>query len=240
MPPPLREWARSALEEFGYEVVEASSAVEAMQVLESGRPLRLMFTDLSLPGGLDGRKLAERAARVRPGMRSLLTTAYAGDRLVEDGRLAPGLQLLPKPYTRDQLKTALATLADQGAPDLLLVEDDPAVRQTLADCLRELGCVVEEAATASRAMARIGDRRRPISAAIIDLELPDGSGLALLEALRGSHRDALAIVASGYIGEKALQRITADAQAVILPKPFSGEDLHRLLVELGLLEPPAR
>lgn len=234
----LREWARHTLDELGYQVIEASSAPEALKVLESSRPLLLMFTDLSLPGGMDGRQLADKAAKLRPGMKSLLTTAYAGDVLVEDGRLASGVQLLSKPYTRDQLEKALASLSCKKSPNVLLVEDDAAVRQTLADSLRELGCTVEEAATARSAIDRIGDRKRPISVAIIDLELPDGSGLALLEAVRTNHPKAATIVASGYIGDEELNRIEAHERAVILAKPFSGHDLRKLLINLGQLDLP--
>ena len=231
----LREWARQSLEELGYTVVEAGSAAEALAILESDRPLLLMFSDLSLPGGMDGRRLARKAMRLRPKMRTLLTTAYAGDALVEDGRLASGIRLLSKPYTRNQLERAIASLSTEASPDVLLVEDDPAVRQTLADSLRELGCVVEEAATAKAAMDIIADRDRPLACAIIDLELPDGSGLALLQALRVSHPEAAAIVASGYIGENELSQIEADAGAVVLAKPFGGQDLRKVLVDLGLL-----
>lgn len=231
----LREWANATLCELGYEVIEASSAPEALQVLESPQPLLLMFTDVGLPGGMDGRQLAERAAGLRPGMRTLLTTAYAGDVLVEDGRLASGIHLLPKPYSRAQLEEALAAASCVVAPNILLIEDDPAVRQTLADALRALGCTVEEVATARAALERIAEPGHRIAAAIIDLELPDGSGLALLESLRTTDPDAAAIVASGYIGDDQLRSIEADGRAVILNKPFSGDDLHTVLADLGLV-----
>lgn len=232
----LREWARSSLEELGYDVIEAGSAPEALRVLKSDRQLLFMFTDISLPDGMDGRQLANEAARLRPEMKILLTTAYAGDVLVENGRLARGMHLLSKPYTLKQLEAALGSLSGRVSPNVLLIEDDPAVRQTLADCLRALGCTVEEAATAKAAMERMDDCQRLISAAIIDLELPDGPGLALLEALKDKHPEAAAIVASGYIGHDELDRIEADERAVILPKPFSGNDLRMLFTDLGLLE----
>lgn len=232
----LRDWARGILDELGYEVIAVGSGPAAVEVLESDRPLLLMFTDVSLPGGMDGRQLAEKAAQLRPGMRTLITTAYAGDVLVEGGRLAPGVRLLSKPYTRDQLEKALQAPSRKPAPHVVLVEDDVAVRQTLVECLLELGCTVEELATAAEAMGRIGDRQRAISVAIIDVELPDGSGLALLDALRSAHPEASAIIVSGYLEDKQVRRIEADGRAVMLDKPFSGQELRNVLAGLGFAD----
>jgi signal transduction histidine kinase/DNA-binding response OmpR family regulator len=234
----LREWARSSLEEMGYHVIEAKTAPEALKILESSQPLMLMFTDVSLPDGYDGRRLADRAREIRPAMNTLLTTAYAGDALIEDGRLARGLHLLSKPYSRTQLMEAIASLSAKISPTILLVEDDPAVRQTLVENLRALGCVVEDIATAKAAMERIAKVGQPISAAIIDLELPDGSGLSLLDALRESHPYAAAIVASGYVEADQLLKIEADGRAAILNKPFSGSKLRDVLAKFQLVDRP--
>lgn len=231
----LREWARAVLGDLGYRVLEAATGPEALRILQSDQPLLLMFTDVSLPGGMDGRQLAGEAARLRPAMKTLMTTAYAGDVLVENGQLAAGTHLLSKPYTRTQLQEALESLLGRTSPDVLLVEDDPQVRQTLAESLRDLGVFVLEAATARTAIAMIRDREQPISVAIVDLELPDGRGIAVLEALKADRPGTIAIVASGYIGEEERERIEARQGVAILAKPFSGDELAKLLNELGIL-----
>jgi len=231
----LREWARIVLEELGYEVIEAGSAEEAMAVLRSDRELLLLFSDVSLPGDMDGVCLAEQAARERPSLATLITTAFAGDRLVENGRLTAGTHLLSKPYTRSQLKRAVEEITGTTNPLILLVEDDQGVRQAFVDCLRELGCAVDEASTAKAAMNRILEVERPISAGILDLELPDGHGMTLVEALKHHHGAAAAIVTSGYVGPDEAHAIAANDALALLRKPFSCEELKHLLVNLGVV-----
>lgn len=138
------------------------------------------------------------------------------------------------------LVDAIASLTPGLSPRVLLVEDDPAVRLTLADNLRGLGCIVEEIATATLAMQRISDVKRPIRAAIIDLELPDGNGLALIDALRQAHPHAAVVVASGYMDADQMRRIEADGHTVILDKPFSGQDLRDLFSRFLLIEPDGK
>ncbi|WP_340265912.1 response regulator [Sphingobium mellinum] len=236
----LRERARTLLRDMGYDVIEAKSGTQALTIVESGQPLMLMVADITLPGGMDGDALAARARLLRPGMNLLLTAAHAGDALFDDGPQARGLQLLAKPYSRVQLADAIASLTPGLSPRVLLVEDDPAVRLTLADNLRGLGCIVEEIATATLAMQRISDVKRPIRAAIIDLELPDGNGLALIDALRQAHPHAAVVVASGYMDADQMRRIEADGHTAILDKPFSGQDLRDLFSRFRLIEPDGK
>jgi signal transduction histidine kinase/DNA-binding response OmpR family regulator len=228
----LRDWTRHVLEDLGFEVLEASTGAEALAILESDQPLRLMFTDVSLPGKLDGRQLTTRAASLRPAMKTLITTAYAADLLVENGRLAAGIHLLSKPYSRDQLLAALDALDCRPPPLALLIEDDTDVSQTLAEALREAGYVVEIASTATSALKRIRDCQRPISAAVIDVELPDGSGLALVDALREEHPKAAAVVATGSVEDQEVGIGNIGDGVAYLNKPFSGEELRRVLERL--------
>ena len=95
----VRAYAVSSLRELGYIVYEASDGASALQILEREANIRLLFTDLGLPGGVDGKVLAERALVIRPTLRVLITTAYAAGALIHDGRLDAGVELLDKPFT---------------------------------------------------------------------------------------------------------------------------------------------
>jgi CheY-like chemotaxis protein len=93
----------SSLRELGYRTVEAEDGAAALRMLEADRSVRLLFTDVGLPGGMNGRQLADEARRRRPNLKVLFTTGYARNAIVHHGRLDPGVQLIVKPYTHAAL-----------------------------------------------------------------------------------------------------------------------------------------
>ena len=104
---PVRRLACLELRALGYDVLEAGRGSEALALLDSGCPVDLLFTDVVMPGGMSGRQLAEAALQRRPGLRVLYTSGYTENAIVHHGRLDPGVQLLPKPYRRDDLAKAV-------------------------------------------------------------------------------------------------------------------------------------
>ena len=76
--------------------------------------IRLLFTDVGLPGGMNGRELADAALRLRPSLRVLFTTGYARSAIVHHGRLDPDIQLISKPFTAAALATKIRELLDGG------------------------------------------------------------------------------------------------------------------------------
>jgi PAS domain S-box-containing protein len=99
----VRANASEMLHELGYEVVEAPDGPTALRILESSPHVRLLFTDIGLPGGSDGRQVAEEAIHRRPGLKLLFTTGYAYNAIVHQGRLDPDIALLQKPFTFTEL-----------------------------------------------------------------------------------------------------------------------------------------
>ena len=92
---------------LGYTVASASSGPSALTIIESGQPVDLLFTDVVMPEGMSGHQLAVMARRLRPGLRVLFATGYAG------GRSEPGGQhLLHKPYDRRDLARAVRAALD--------------------------------------------------------------------------------------------------------------------------------
>jgi PAS domain S-box-containing protein len=99
----ILELAREYLEGHGYVVIGASDADAAMAILaDETRAIDLMFTDLIMPGSMNGIALAEEVRRMRPFLPVLFTTGYNED-LVADGELAAGMDLVGKPYRRAEL-----------------------------------------------------------------------------------------------------------------------------------------
>ncbi len=112
--PTIRMLAREALEEMGYTALEAEDGRTALAVLEGDGRIDLLVTDLGLPGGVNGRQVAERGRAARPGLKVLIITGYAETALLGEGRLAAGMEVLPKPFTMDALEGRIRALIGNG------------------------------------------------------------------------------------------------------------------------------
>jgi PAS domain S-box-containing protein len=100
-----------ALQELGYCVLEADGAETALRLLDAHPDIALLFTDVVMPG-VNGRKLADEARRRRPGLKVLFTTGYTRNAVVHNGVLDPGVQLIGKPFTLDELGTRVREVLD--------------------------------------------------------------------------------------------------------------------------------
>jgi len=109
----VRRFTTGSLRELGYEVIEASRGQEALRMLERHPDIRLLFSDIGLPGRMNGRQLAEEAMRRAAGLRVLFTSGYAESVLLEKGRLAPGVELIRKPFTYNELGLKVRQILDR-------------------------------------------------------------------------------------------------------------------------------
>jgi CheY-like chemotaxis protein len=103
----VRDIVVDCLQELGYATIEAASGPAALDMLRSGQRVDVLFSDVVMPGGIDGFRLRTEARRLRPGLRVLLTSGYPGsfDR-TQDADVA----LLTKPYDRGQLASFLSSV----------------------------------------------------------------------------------------------------------------------------------
>jgi nitrogen-specific signal transduction histidine kinase len=99
----VRTQVELQLRNLGYRVVAAPDGRTALEALQAHPDVGLLFTDVIMPGGMNGRDLAAQAARLRPGLKVLFTSGYAENAIVHQGRLDPGVHLLNKPYRRQDL-----------------------------------------------------------------------------------------------------------------------------------------
>ncbi|MDB5956393.1 PAS domain-containing protein [Ramlibacter sp.] len=109
----VRRSARDQLLALGCVVLEARDGQQALEVLDRGEQVDLLFTDVVMPG-MSGRELAARAVERRPGLPVLYTSGYAQDAIVHGGRLEAGVQLLSKPYRRDELARRIEEVLAAG------------------------------------------------------------------------------------------------------------------------------
>ncbi|WP_062204260.1 response regulator [Aureimonas sp. AU12] len=91
------------LGDLGYRVLKAVDAQSALNVVESGIPIDMLFTDVVMPGTLKSPELARKARERLPNIAVLFTSGYTENSIVHGGRLDAGVQLLSKPYTREAL-----------------------------------------------------------------------------------------------------------------------------------------
>ena len=95
----VRAYSTEVLRELGYHVLEAPNAGAALEILDRQADVHLLFTDIGLPGAMNGRQLSDEARRRRSGLKVLLATGYAGDAIIHAGRLEPGVSLMSKPFS---------------------------------------------------------------------------------------------------------------------------------------------
>jgi PAS domain S-box-containing protein len=108
--PTVRMLVTEVLEDLGYSAIEAAESVSALKVLRSDVRIDLLITDVGLPGGMNGRQMADAAREVRPRLRVLFITGYAENAAIGKGPLQPGMHVLSKPFSMDKLASRVKAL----------------------------------------------------------------------------------------------------------------------------------
>ena len=112
---PLREYTREILTELGYQVWAAEDGRAALEIIEQVPQLDLLFTDVVMSGGMNGRQLADEAVRRSPTLKVLFTTGYTRNAIVHHGRLDPGVLLISKPFSPRELAEKIRSALDATA-----------------------------------------------------------------------------------------------------------------------------
>jgi PAS domain S-box-containing protein len=243
----VREGAVALLSDLGYRVLKAKDGASAMGVIESGLPIDLLFTDVVMPGPVRSPDLARTAKERLPNLAVLFTSGYTENAIVHGGRLDRGVELLGKPYSRDQLARKIRhVLANQAqrqvaehdgtgqAPPtstsarrprtILVVEDDELVRSTTCEMLRNLGHEVLEAPDATAALDTLAST--PVDTLLTDVGLPQVAGTVLARQARERSPSLNIIIATG--DDRATQE-ARELGAALLLKPYQSADLLRVL-----------
>lgn len=236
----VRQYSTDSLRDLGFTVFEAPEATTALRLLDEHPEIRLLLTDVGLPG-LNGRDLVEQAHERHPGLKVLFTTGYARD-IIKD-HLAQGIELLPKPFTRVELANRVRAALDatvaarrEQRPVALVVDDETLVAQFVADTLDDLGFRVVQAGTVAEAVAAA--KNQPyLAVALVDLGLPDRSGLELISELKKLHPRLPVLIATGY-GAMAQRDLGEDNRPPqVLSKPYNAAAISKALGELGVIVP---
>ncbi len=108
----IRTLIAEVLEETGYRVITAADGPSALLVLQSDVRIDLLLTDVGLPGGLNGRQVADAGRVQRPALKVLFVTGYAENAAVGNGLLAPGMQIVTKPFDINALATKVRDMVE--------------------------------------------------------------------------------------------------------------------------------
>ncbi|WP_244537541.1 PAS domain S-box protein [Methylobacterium sp. yr596] len=108
--PSIRMLVTEVLEDLGYTAIEAADAVAGLKVLQSDVRIDLLVTDVGLPGGMNGRQMADAGRVSRPDLKVLFITGYAENAAVGNGHLEPGMAVLTKPFVMEALASRIKEL----------------------------------------------------------------------------------------------------------------------------------
>jgi CheY-like chemotaxis protein len=100
------------LEELGYTAAEAADGAAGLEVLKSDTRIDLLITDVGLPGGMNGRQMADAARVFRPDLKVLFITGFAENAVIGHGHLEPGMHVLTKPFAMEALAIRIKKLIE--------------------------------------------------------------------------------------------------------------------------------
>jgi CheY-like chemotaxis protein len=244
------------LSALGYRVLKANDGQSALTVLQSGIPVDMLFTDVVMPGPVRSPELARQAKQLMPQIEVLYTSGYTQNAIVHGGRLDPGVELISKPYRREDLARKIRTMFAKKRPAepapavaagnlraapseaapvvaagrglrILVVEDNADSREVTSELLSMLGHQVQSAASAEAALA-LPDWHKA-DALLTDINLPHMSGIELARQMLAQAPQMQVVLASGY-GQLSLGELGFDAE--FLPKPFDMSAVGALLARL--------
>ena len=228
----VRDYAATVLKAYGYRVMAAANAGEALMICERehGR-IHLLLTDVVMPN-VSGRELAGRLEKMRPGIKVLFMSGYTDDAIEQHGVLEQGTEFIQKPFSPEDLAGKVrAVLGPAAALARILVADDEAgVRGFLRAVLEQGGYEVIEAADGKQALrqARAGD----VDLVITDLVMPEQEGIETIQALREEMPGIGIIAISGAFGGQLLKTAQLLGADAALTKPVSAELLLAKVAEV--------
>ncbi|SEJ33221.1 PAS domain S-box protein [Paraburkholderia diazotrophica] len=234
--------AIDTLTELGYHVLKADDAQQALTVLRSGVDVDLLFSDVVMPGPVRSTDMAAQAVTLLPRLKVLFTSGYTHNAIVHGGRLDPGVELLSKPYSREQLAHKVRQMLDSGKDALanngsvveradsaqtlriLLVDDDGNLSEAINELIRLLGHAPKFTTSPEEALGWL--REEPFDVVITDIRMPGIDGVEFARQAAAIQPSIRLVFSSGY-EMPAVPPLPFRWAA--LRKPFTLEELGAVL-----------
>ncbi len=242
----VRTTVVALLTDLGYKVLRARDAASGLAIVDSGVPIDLLFTDVVMPGAMQSHEMAHKAQKKLPGLAVLFTSGYTESSIVHGGRLDAKVELLSKPYLREDLALRLRKCLDArpqsaskaGADDgthvdapsvfnILLVEDEILIRMSTADMVSDMGHTVFEAGSVAEALRVL--EANPVDIVITDIGLPGDSGLTLVKQVQDRWPAIRIVVASGVSGPDDADQSDLAPGVRWLGKPYDQIAIEKIL-----------
>ncbi|MGF6660459.1 signal transduction histidine kinase/CheY-like chemotaxis protein [Paraburkholderia atlantica] len=238
----VQSTALDTLSDLGYRVLKADAAEEALAVLRSGVHIDLVFSDVVMPGPLRSTDMVAQGLRLLPHLKVLFTSGYTQNAIVHGGRLDPGVDLLSKPYSREQLAHKIRQVLDGGAPArsktsrdtvlggpldplrILLVDDDMNLAQATNELIGLLGHSGTFTTSPREALQWLANG--PFDVLITDLRMPDIDGIELAKQATARAPSLHVVFSSGYANP---QLPALPFRWTALSKPFTIDELATVL-----------
>jgi CheY-like chemotaxis protein len=169
--------------------------------------------------------MAREAVKLRPGLPVLFTSGYTENAIVHQGRLDEGVQLISKPYARDDLARKIRAQLGAARPVVLVVEDDALVRMAAVDMVETLGFTALQAGDAAEALAIVRGEAR-LDVLFTDIGLPGMRGPELAAKAVELRPGLKVVFASGYSENEEARAIEGAAH---LGKPYQHDQLADVL-----------
>jgi len=111
--PTVRMLVIEVLEELGYAAIEAADGAAGLKILRSGQRIDLLVSDVGLPGGMNGRQMADAGREGRPDLKVLFITGYAENAVIGNGQLDAGMHVMTKPFAMEALAARIRELIER-------------------------------------------------------------------------------------------------------------------------------
>jgi CheY-like chemotaxis protein len=110
--PTVRLLMADALQDAGYRILEAPDGPSGLKILQTATRIDLLLTDVGLPGGMNGRQVADAGRLLRPSLKVLFVTGYAENAVIGNAHLEPGMRVITKPFAIDALANTVRNMLD--------------------------------------------------------------------------------------------------------------------------------
>ncbi|MBP1731800.1 MAG: response regulator receiver modulated FAD-dependent pyridine nucleotide-disulfide oxidoreductase [Deltaproteobacteria bacterium] len=226
----LRESLREWLTDLGYHVESASEGEEALRLIEE-KDFDVALFDLRLPGK-SGLQVLREAKAKRPKLVGIIITAYPTTETAVEAMKMGAVDFVTKPLDLGRLETlvkAKTEPAKVGAKPLLVVDDEPSMRESLEHWFADLGYQVETAADGAEALKRLADKEYGLL--ILDLKLPKKDGIEVLRETRRLHPGLKVIIITAYPSVDTATEAMKQGAIEYLTKPFELSELEKLVAQ---------
>ncbi|MEH6631601.1 MAG: response regulator [Halopseudomonas aestusnigri] len=172
----VRAVSKNILESHGYDVTEARTPKQALKHLKVSKSFDLLFTDVVLPGGMNGIEIADQAMQLHPQIKILYTTGYSENAIAETASVKPREPLLKKPYRQVDLLSKTRALLD--VKSILVIEDDEDILGLIKDGLQDYGYNIITATGGTEGLKIF--KSGQFDAIIMDMMMENGEGFETL------------------------------------------------------------